>query len=164
MMMMDPEWNPSVLVARRLRDAAATHASCLAERTTVESSLCAGPGDGGDDAPSAAAADGGGARPLSELALERSSCPQPPLDDGITGGGSSVPFDVHFSGMNVRLDPLKRCAPHRIVVPQPQAEGEGGGSDCGVRGEVDGAYAYDAKLGERRSATWNAITALATLC
>ena len=84
--------------------------------------------------------------------------------------------------MNVRLDPLERCAPHRIVVPQTTtmttttSSGGGGGVGWGadpryralhgggggivVRGEADGG-AYDAGL---RSATWNAITALSALC
>mmetsp|Transcript_20449 Transcript_20449/g.44383 ORF Transcript_20449/g.44383 Transcript_20449/m.44383 type:complete len:1312 (+) Transcript_20449:63-3998(+) len=148
---IDPEWSPTVLVTRRLRDASVVHASRLAEQTTIESSLrVGGPEDtvGGDD--------GNRIHPLAKIALSRSSCPQPPLDDGITGGGSSVSCDVHFSGMNVRLDPLERCAPHRIVVPQNEEDTDR------IRGELDGSY--DAQLAEQRSATWNAVTALSTLC
>lgn len=145
--LIDPEWSPTVLVTRRLRDASSNkHVSRLAERTTVESSLHSSNNDDKNKD------DDGRVHPLAKIALARSHCPQPPLDDGITGGGSSVSCDVHFSGMNVRLDPLERCAPNRIVVPQ---------SD-GVRGELDGTY--DVKLGEQRSATWNAITVLSTLC
>eukprot|EP00584_Thalassiosira_punctigera_P026636 CAMPEP_0172578504 /NCGR_PEP_ID=MMETSP1067-20121228/138769_1 /TAXON_ID=265564 ORGANISM="Thalassiosira punctigera, Strain Tpunct2005C2" /NCGR_SAMPLE_ID=MMETSP1067 /ASSEMBLY_ACC=CAM_ASM_000444 /LENGTH=1253 /DNA_ID=CAMNT_0013371201 /DNA_START=412 /DNA_END=4173 /DNA_ORIENTATION=- len=90
------------------------------------------------------------------MALSRSHCPQPPLDDAVTGGSSSVSCDVHFSGMNVRLDPLERCAPHRIVVPQNEEDTDR------IRGELDGTY--DPHFGEQRSATWNAITALSSLC
>lgn len=152
---IDPEWSPTLLVTRRLHDASVTHASRLAERTTVESSLRAGPKDkSGADGNAKAGNDG--IHPLAKLALSRSSCPQPPLDDGITGGGSSVSCDVHFSGMNVRLDPLERCAPHRIVVPQSEEDADR------IRGELDGTY--DAQLAEQRSATWNAVTALSSLC
>ena len=104
---IDPEWSPSALVTRRLRDASIAHASRLAERTTIESLL---PPTHEFDVVDAV-------HPLANMALRRSLCPQPPLDDGVTGGGSSVSCDVHFSGMNVRLDPLERCAPHRIIVP-----------------------------------------------
>jgi hypothetical protein len=191
-MFIDPEWSPTALVTRRLRDAGAVHASRLAERTTVES-LLPRRGDGGRSVPSCpdddddddddgdiAAAAEHHHHPLASAALMRSSCPQPPLDDAVTGGGSSAPCDVHFSGMNVRLDPLERCAPHRIVVPQTTTtttSGGGGGVGWGgdppyrasrggigigivVRGEVDGGT-YDAG---QRSATWNAITALSALC
>mmetsp|Transcript_21613 Transcript_21613/g.52202 ORF Transcript_21613/g.52202 Transcript_21613/m.52202 type:complete len:1326 (+) Transcript_21613:117-4094(+) len=151
---IDPEWNPSVLLTRRLRDASVSHASRLAERTTIESSLLSSSGYA--DNFTATDKGGEGVHPLAKIAISRSSCPQPPLDDGITGGGSSVSCDVHFSGMNVRLDPLERCAPHRIVVPQSEENADK------VRGELDGAY--DAQFGEQRSATWNAITALSTLC
>lgn len=150
---IDPEWSPTVLVSRRVNDYV-IHASRLGERTTIESSLRAGPTD--TVADDNAQADNDGIHPLAKLALSRSSCPQPPLDDGVTGGGSSVSCDVHFSGVNVRLDPLERCAPHRTVVPQSD-------DDAGrIRGEIDGKC--DAQLGERRSATWNAITALSILC
>ena len=200
-MFIDPEWSPTALVTRRLRDAGAIHASRLAERTTVES-LLPRRGDGGrsvvpsysvdddddeeeeDNDDDIAAAAEHHHHPLASAALMRSSCPQPPLDDAVTGGGSSAPCDVHFSGMNVRLDPLERCAPHRIVVPQTTTtttttSGGGGGVGWGgdpryrasrggggvgggivVRGEVDGGT-YDAG---QRSATWNAITALSALC
>lgn len=148
---IDPEWSPTILVTRRLRDSSSNkHVSRLAERTTVESSL-----HGSNNVATGKNQDDGGVHPLAKIALARSYCPQPPLDDGITGGGSSVSCDVHFSGMNVRLDPLERCAPNRIVVPQSD-------ENRGVRGELDGTY--DVKLGEQRSATWNAITALSTLC
>ena len=147
-------------MARRLRDAASVHASQLAGRTTLESSLR--PADDvavaidGAPAVSVGGDANDGVHPLAKLALPRSSCPQPPLDDGITGGGSSVSVDVHLTAMDVRLDPLERCAPDRIVVPQHEDEGGL------VRGEADGAHG--GILGEQRSATWNAITALATLC
>lgn len=69
--------------------------------------------------------------------------------------------------MNVRLDPLERCAPHRIVVPpvgDDEVRGEivsaiddDGGGDIGRRGGESGGQC-------RRSATWNAIAALSTLC
>ena len=154
---IDPEWSPSALVTRRLRDVSIVHASRLAERTTIESLLQSRGNDDeevkddnddivGDSSATSAI------YPIARMALPRSSCPQPPNDDGITGGGSSVSCDVHFSAMNIRLDPLERCAPHRIVVP---SEGS-----VGFRGEIDGG-AYDI---EQRSAIWNAITALSTLC
>lgn len=155
---IDPEWSPSALVTRRLRDVRIVHASRLAERTTIESLLLQS--RGADDEKEEKDDDdvvGDSGRttaiyPLARMALPRSSCPQPPNDDGITGGGSSVSCDVHFSAMNIRLDPLERCAPHRIVVP---SEGS-----VGFRGEIDGGM-YDI---EQRSAIWNAITALSTLC
>eukprot|EP00581_Thalassiosira_minuscula_P000244 CAMPEP_0183737440 /NCGR_PEP_ID=MMETSP0737-20130205/51967_1 /TAXON_ID=385413 /ORGANISM="Thalassiosira miniscula, Strain CCMP1093" /LENGTH=230 /DNA_ID=CAMNT_0025971717 /DNA_START=17 /DNA_END=706 /DNA_ORIENTATION=- len=153
---MDPESNPTVVVTQRLNDSSVVHASRLAQRTTIESTLCAGPkdtvgSDGGDSKTSS-----NGIHPLAKIAISRSSCPQPPLDDGITGGSSSASCDLHFAGMNVRLDPLERCAPHRIVVPQSEEDAHR------IRGEMDGTY--DAQFGEQRAATWNAITALSTLC
>jgi len=159
---IDPELSPNVLVTRRLHDSSAVHASRLAQRTTIESSLCAGVTDtgggdgGGGDANTPKVVANDGIHPLAKIALSRSSCPQPPLDDGVTGGSSSVSCDVHFSGMNVRLDPLERCAPHRIVVPQNEEDTDR------IRGELDGTY--DPQFGEQRSATWNAITALSSLC
>mmetsp|Transcript_18981 Transcript_18981/g.35373 ORF Transcript_18981/g.35373 Transcript_18981/m.35373 type:complete len:385 (+) Transcript_18981:421-1575(+) len=160
---IDPELSPNVLVTRRLHDSSAVHASRLAQRTTIESSLCAGPkdtggggGGGGGDANAPEVIANDGIHSLAKIALSRSSCPQPPLDDGVTGGSSSVSCDVHFSGMNVRLDPLERCAPHRIVVPQNEEDTDR------IRGELDGTY--DPQFGEQRSATWNAITALSSLC
>ena len=137
--------DPTVLVTRCLRDTSSiTHASRLAERTTIESSLYPTTNSSNDDN------NDGTHHPLAKMVLARSTCPQPPLDDGITGGGSSVSCDMHFSGINTRLDPLERCAPHHIVDP---------------RGELDGTYYNDTQLcEEQKSATWNAITALATLC
>lgn len=156
---IDPEWSPSALVTRRLRDIRIVHASRLAERTTIESLLLQLHGENDDeevdDDDDDVVGDNGGTTAvysLARMAHPRSSCPQPPNDDGITGGGSSVSCDVHFSAMNIRLDPLERCAPHRIVVP---SEGS-----VGFRGEIDGGT-YDI---EQRSAIWNAITALSTLC
>lgn len=156
---IDPEWSPSALVTRRLRDVSIVHASRLAERTTIESLLLQSRGNDDEkeekDDDDDVVGDGGRTTaiyPIARMALPRSSCPQPPNDDGITGGGSSVSCDVHFSAMNIRLDPLERCAPHRIVVPD---EGS-----VGFRGEIDGGT-YDI---EQRSAIWNAITALSTLC
>lgn len=156
---IDPEWSPSALVTRRLRDVSIAHASRLAERTTIESLLLQSRGNDDEkeekDDDDDVVGDGGrktAINPIARMALPRSSCPQPPNDDGITGGGSSVSCDVHFSAMNIRLDALERCAPHRIVVPD---EGY-----VGFRGEIDGGT-YDI---EQRSAIWNAITALSTLC
>jgi hypothetical protein len=51
---------------------------------------------------------------------------------------------------DVQLTPLERAAPHRIVVPANNAEE--------LRGELDGS---DIRY---KSSTWNAITALSTLC
>ena len=169
---MDPEWNPTVLVNKRLHDASSgAHTSRLAERTTIEASLRGGGGGSkdthhvGENTGVGATTNifgesvGDGVHPLAKIALSRASVPQPPLDDGITGGGSSVSCDVHFAGMDVQLDPLERCAPDRIVVPQNE---DNAGAGDGYRGELDGSY--DAKLAEQRSATWNAITTLSQLC
>ena len=139
-----------MLVSRRLRDACVTLSSCLSEQTTIESSSTTPTADENNDV----------VHPLARIALARSSCPQPPLDDGITGGGSSVSCDVHYAGMNVRLDPLERVAPHRIVVPG--FEDNDYTNQLGHRGGLDGNMGD--KLSEVRSSTWNAITALATLC
>ena len=148
---VDPAWSPHVLVSRRLQDACVTNASRLSERTTIESS--------NNDA--ATVPNNNSVHPLAQIALARSSCPQPPLDDGITGGGSSVSCDVHYAGMDVRLDPLERAAPHKIVVPGFEDNDYINGA-TGLRGELDGTL--DEKLAEVRSSTWNAITALASLC
>lgn len=61
--------------------------------------------------------------------------------------------------MNVKLDPLERAAPHRIVVPENETE------DGAIepRGEIDGTN-FGVLWNEQRRATWNAISALATLC
>lgn len=141
-----------MLVTRRLRDACLTNSSRLSERTTIESSLEAAivPNNNNNNV----------VHPLAQIALARSSCPQPPLDDGITGGGSSVSCDVHYAGMNVNLSPLERAAPHRIVVPG--VDNDYTNNYTGLRGEFDGTM--DENLAEVRSSTWNAITALATLC
>ena len=89
---IDPEWSPTALVTRRLRDAGAFHASRLAERTTIES-LLPRRGDGGRSVPSysdvggedddeddeddddIAAAAEHRHHPLASAALMRSSCP-----------------------------------------------------------------------------------------
>ena len=151
--LMDPEWSPTVLMTRRLRDAPITHASRLAECSTIESTLRSGSSNASS---SNVDENEGVVHPLAKIAYSRSSCPQPPLDDAVTGGGSSVSSDMHFAGMSVRLDPLERCAPHRIVVPSSEDDMNR------TRGELDGTY--DTQLNEQRSATWNAITALSTLC
>mmetsp|Transcript_22201 Transcript_22201/g.36299 ORF Transcript_22201/g.36299 Transcript_22201/m.36299 type:complete len:1318 (-) Transcript_22201:84-4037(-) len=150
---VDPAWSPHVLVSRRLRDACVTNASRLSERSTIEaSSSHIDP----DPVPNVV-------HPLAQIALARSSCSQPPLDDGITGGGSSVSCDVHYSGMDLRLDPLERAAPHKIVVPFEENDYTNGlGHTTSLRGELDGRA--DANLAEVRSSTWNAINALASLC
>jgi len=144
-----------VLVSRRLRDACVTNASRLSEQSTIESSS--------NNDPASIIPNNTVVHPLAQIALARSLCPQPPLDDGITGGGSSVSCDVHYSGMNVRLDPLERAAPHKIVVPFEDNDYTNGlGHSTGLRGELNGAS--DVNLAEVRSSTWNAITALASLC
>lgn len=152
----DPSYSSSALVSRRLNSASTLHASKLAEKTTIELSLIGSSPVGLDREFQDVV------HPLAQMALPRSSCPQPPLDDGITGGGSSISCDVHFSGMNVQLAVLERAAPHRIVVPS-EDDAVGHSGSFSVRGEVDGVCGTD-NLGEERSATWNAITALATLC
>jgi|SaaInl74LU_5_DNA_1037368.scaffolds.fasta_scaffold09460_3 hypothetical protein len=152
---VDPAWNPHVLVSRRLRDACVTNASRLSEQSTIESSS--------NNDPASIIPNNTVVHPLAQIALARSLCPQPPLDDGITGGGSSVSCDVHYSGMNVRLDPLERAGPHKIVVPFEDNDYTNGmGHATGLRGELNGAS--DVSLAEVRSSTWNAITALASLC
>ncbi len=84
--------------------------------------------------------------------------PPAALNDGVTGKPSAASVNIHFVGMT------ERCAPHRIVVPQ---SGEGGGmtpphGGMSVRGELDGTS--DPRFGERRSVTWNEVTALSSLC
>jgi hypothetical protein len=140
-----------MLVKRRLRDACVTNSSLLSERTTIESSS-----SDVDIVPNNNVV----VHPLAQIALKRSSCPQPPLDDGITGGGSSVSCDVHYAGMDLKLGPLERAAPHRIVVPVE--DNDYTNSYTGLRGELDGTL--DENLAQVRSSTWNAITALASLC
>mmetsp|Transcript_26731 Transcript_26731/g.55214 ORF Transcript_26731/g.55214 Transcript_26731/m.55214 type:complete len:1342 (+) Transcript_26731:142-4167(+) len=149
----DPSWNPHNLVSRRLREACNIHASRLSERTTISSSVSSA------NAPPPTEIYNQVIHPLARASLPRSSCPQPPLDDAITGGGSSVACNVHFSGMNVKLDPLERAAPHRIVVPENEIED----GLVEPRGEMDGTN-YGVLWNEQRSATWNAISALATMC
>ena len=147
---VDPAWSPHALVSRRLRDACVIHVSRLSEICTIESSY------------STTAENNDAVHPLAQLALARTSCPQPPLDDGITGGGSSVSCDVHHAGMNVRLDPLERAAPHKIVLPFENNDYTNGfGQSSGLHGDLH--TALDINLAEVRSSTWNAITALATL-
>lgn len=142
-----------MLVSRRLRDAYVTNASRLSERSTIEASSNENQDPVHHDV----------VHPLAQIALARSSCPQPPLDDGITGGGSSVSCDVHYSGMNVRLDPLERAAPHKIVVPFEDNDYMNGmGHTTSLRGELDGTA--DVNLAEVRSSTWDAINALSSLC
>lgn len=141
-----------MLVSRRLRDACVTNASRLSERSTIEASS--------KNNDQASVAKNNAVHPLAQIALARSSCPQPPLDDGITGGGSSVSCDVHYSGMNVRLDPLERAAAEKIVVPFEDNDYTNGLGH--VTGHLDGAE--DVNLAQVRSSTWNAINALASLC
>ena len=101
----------------------------------------------------------GAANSLAKLALARSMCPQLPLNDGIYGGGSSVPCGLHLAS-DVCLESLERSAPHRIVVPQIEENNE---RQFSIRGELDGNN-NTTKLGEEKAAIWNAVSALASLC
>jgi len=133
---------PTKLISNRLREVSTTqHASRLAECTTIESSLCSTTCNEEDD----------GIHPLAKLANKRSYNPQPPLDDGITGGGSSISCSNHFSGMNTTLSILERVAPHSIVVPENSAIAS-----------LDNDVNKEQK--EQRVAVWNAITTLSTIC
>ena len=148
----DSCWSPSSAVSRRLQNSCEVHASRSAERSTIYSNLSDKDSkryDGIDGATNS----------LAKLALARSLCPQPPLDDGIYGGGSSVSCGFHLAS-DVCLESLERSAPHRIVVPQTEENDE---RHFSTRGELDGKIGTS-KLGEEKAAIWNAISALASLC
>ena len=141
--------NPRKLISNRLRDVSSTrHASRLAECTTIESSLCST-----TNISSNTNEEDDGIHPLAKLANKRSYNPQPSLDDGITGGGSSISCSNHFSGMNTTLSILERVAPHSIVVPENSAIAS-----------LDNDMNNNKAQKEQRVAVWNAITTLSTLC
>lgn len=132
--LIDPAYSPHIIISRRLREANKLHVSRLAERCTVQSASRPL-----TEEPSPVV------HPLAQLAVNRTSCA---LDDGLTGG-SSTPASIHLV-TDVKLTPLERAAPHRIVVPTDVQDT--------YRGESDGSSP------QLKSSTWNAITALSTLC
>lgn len=136
---IDPAYSPHTVISRRLIEANKVHSSRLAERCTVYSSSQPYVEEASVSSASQVV------HPLAQLAINRTACP---LDDGLTRG-SSTSAKVHLV-TDVKLTALERAAPHRIVVPADEADA--------FRGEVDGS---DMQL---KSRTWNAITALSTLC
>lgn len=143
--------NPTKLISNRLREVSSTqHASRLAECTTIESSLYSTTYTA---TSTNSEEEDDGIHPLAKLANKRSYNPQPPLDDGITGGGSSISCSNHFSGMNTTLCILERVAPHSIVVPENSAIAS-----------LDNDMNNNEAQREQRVAVWNAITTLSTLC
>lgn len=145
----DPAYSPHGIITRRLIDANKLHSSRLAERCTVPSSSRDPNNTTHDSVVSSQVI-----HPLALLASNRTCCPQ--TDDGIVGGSSSNAA-IHLV-TDVKLTPLERAAPHRIVVPADQNNGV-------YRGELDGVLGcVDATTNTQiKNATWNAITALSTL-